>query len=98
MRILSRRFLASYLGFYAGILRASVLVIAIIEMRVNRERALEFQRGAQGVVTYLLLRLPSYYLPYLVPVTSFAAAFLAVGLAALAAGLLAGRSRCREDA
>ena len=43
------------------------------------DRALEFQRGAQGVATYLLLRLPSYYLPYLVPVTSFAAAFLAIG-------------------
>ncbi|HEX5065786.1 MAG TPA: LptF/LptG family permease [Myxococcota bacterium] len=92
MRILSRRFLASYLGFYAGILVASILVIAIIEMMVNMERALEFQRGAQGVVTYLLLRLPSYYLPYLVPVTSFAAAFLAVGLAARAQEILAAKA------
>ena len=92
MRILSRRFLASYLGFYAGILVASLLVIAIIEMMVNMERALEFQRGAQGVVTYLLLRLPSYYLPYLVPVTSFAAAFLAIGLAARAQEILAAKA------
>jgi lipopolysaccharide export system permease protein len=92
VRILSRRFLASYLGFYAGILVASLLVIAIIEMMVNMERALEFQRGAQGVATYLLLRLPSYYLPYLVPVTSFAAAFLAIGLSARAQEILAAKA------
>jgi lipopolysaccharide export system permease protein len=92
VRILSRRFLASYLGFYAGILLASLLVIAIIEMMVNMERALEFQSGAQGVATYLLLRLPSYYLPYLLPVTSFAAAFLAIGLAARAQEILAAKA------
>jgi len=89
VKILSRHFLASYLGFYAAILIASLLVIAIIEMMVNMDRALEFQRGVQGVATYLLLRLPSYYLPYLVPVTSFAAAFLAIGVAARAQEIMA---------
>lgn len=92
MRILSRRFLASYLGLYAVLLIASLLVIAMIEMMVNMERALEFQRGAQGIATYLLLRLPSYYLPYLVPATSFAAAFLAIGLAARAQEILAAKA------
>ena len=92
MRILSRRFLASYLGYYAGILIASLLVIAIIELMVNMDRALEFQNGAQGVATYLLLRLPSYYLPYLVPVTSFGAAFLAIGLSARSQEILAAKA------
>ena len=45
------------------------------------------------MATYLLLRLPSYYLPYLVPVTSFAAAFLrAIGLAARAQEILAAKA------
>jgi lipopolysaccharide export system permease protein len=41
------------------------------------------------VAAYLFLRLPSYYLPYLVPVTSFAAAFLCLGLPARAREILA---------
>lgn len=89
MKILSRHFLASYLGFYAAILVVTLLVIAIIEMMVNMDRALEIERGLRGVATYLLLRVPSYYLPYLVPVTSFAAAFLAIGVAARAQEIVA---------
>ncbi len=92
MRILSRHFLASYFGFYVAILVVSLLVIAIIEMMVNLERALEFQSGALGVATYLLLRLPSYYLPYLLPVTSFGAAFLCIGLAARAQEIVAAKA------
>ena len=92
MRILSRHLLASYLGYYAAILVASLLVIAIIEMMVNLDRALEFQRGALGVATYLLLRLPSYYLPYLLPAASFAAAFLAIGVPARAQEIVAAKA------
>jgi LPS export ABC transporter permease LptG len=92
VRILSRHLLASYLGFYAAILVAALLVIAIIEMMVNLDRALEFERGALGVATYLLLRLPSYYLPYLLPAASFAAAFLAIGLPARAQEMVAAKA------
>jgi lipopolysaccharide export system permease protein len=92
VRILSRHFLASYFGFYVAILVASLLVIAIIEMMVNLERALEFQSGALGVLTYLLLRLPSYYLPYLLPVTSFGAAFLCIGLSARSQEIVAAKA------
>ena len=92
MRILSRHLLASYLGLYAAILVAALLVIAIVEMMVNLDRALEFERGALGVATYLLLRLPSYYLPYLLPAASFAAAFLAIGLPARAQEIVAAKA------
>jgi lipopolysaccharide export system permease protein len=92
VRILSRHFLASYFGFYVAILLAALLVIAIIEMTVNLERALEFQRGTAGVATYLLLRLPSYYLPYLLPVASFGAAFLCIGLSARAQEILGAKA------
>jgi LPS export ABC transporter permease LptG len=82
VRILSRQFLASYLTLYFGILAASLLVIGVIEMALNFDDALEFSQGLRGILTYLFLRLPSYYLPYLVPVSSFAAAFFCLGLPA----------------
>lgn len=89
MTILSRQFLVSYLGLYAGILFVSTLVIVVIEMMLNFDDALDFQQGAAGVAAYLFLRVPSYYLPYLIPVTSFAAAFLCLGLPARAREILA---------
>jgi len=82
VRILSRQFLASYLTLYFAILAASLLVIGVIEMTLNFDDAMEFSQGLQGIVTYLFLRLPSYYLPYLVPVSSFAAAFFCLGMPA----------------
>jgi lipopolysaccharide export system permease protein len=87
--ILSRQFLASYLNLYAGILFVSTLAIAVIEMMLNFDDALDFEQGVAGVATYLFLRVPSYYLPYLIPVTSFAAAFLCLGLPARAREILA---------
>jgi lipopolysaccharide export system permease protein len=87
--ILSRQFLASYLGLYVAILFVSTLVIAVIEMMLNFDDALDFQQGPAGVAAYLFLRVPSYYLPYLVPVASFAAAFLCLGLPARAREILA---------
>lgn len=82
MRILSRQFLASYLNLYVGILVASTLVIIVIELMINMDDALDFEEGLSGILLYIFLRIPSYYFPYLVPVTSFAAAFLCLGLPA----------------
>ena len=103
MRILSRHFLASYLTFYLAILIASLLVIGVIEMALNFDDALEFSEGLSGIGTYLFLRLPSYYLPYLIPVSSFGAAFLCLGLPARtqevvaikAGGIAPNASACR---
>lgn len=89
MKTLSRQFLASYLNLFAGILVASTLVVVMIEMMLNFDDALEFQQGVWGVAAYLFLRVPSYYLPYLIPVASFAAAFLCLGLPARAREIVA---------
>lgn len=82
MRILPRYFVSRFLGLFGAILLASVLVIVMVEMLLNLDRMLDIQPGAAGVTTYLLLRIPAYYLPDLVPAASFAAAFVALGLAA----------------
>jgi LPS export ABC transporter permease LptG len=75
VQIVSRYFLASYLTQFAAILFASLIIIVIVEMLLNFEYILERYQGFWGVSGYLFLRLPSYYLRDLVPVTSFAATF-----------------------
>lgn len=82
MRILSRYLLASYLRLFVSILFASMLVIAVIEMMLNFDRILDRYEGIGGVATYMFLRLPSYYLRDLFPITSFAAAFFCLGIPA----------------
>jgi lipopolysaccharide export system permease protein len=82
VRILPRYFVSRFLGLFAVILVASILVIVIVEMLLNLDRMLEIQEGAAGVFTYLVLRIPTYYLPDLMPAASFGAAFAAIGLGA----------------
>jgi lipopolysaccharide export system permease protein len=82
VRILSRYFVARFLTLFAATLFASTLAVAIVELLLNFDDMLKVQEGAAGVLTYLLLRIPSYYLRDLIPVASFTAAFLALGLSA----------------
>ena len=92
MRILSRYFVVGYLTYYAAIVTVAFLVIAIVEMMVNFDHAIDYGSGLSGVASYLFLRLPSYYLPYLLPVGSFGAAFLCLGMPARALELLAAKT------
>jgi LPS export ABC transporter permease LptG len=92
MRILSRYFVLGYLTYYAAIVTVSILVIAIVEMMVNFDHVIEYGEGLAGVASYLLLRLPSYYLPFLLPVGSFGAAFLCLGLPARSLEILAAKT------
>ncbi len=92
MRILSRYFAVGYLTYYAAIVVVSLLVIAILEMMVNFDHVIEYGDGLPGVVAYLFLRLPSYYLPYLLPVGSYGAAFLCLGLPARSLEILAAKT------
>ena len=92
MRILSRYFVLGYLTYYAVIVTVSILVIAIIEMMVNFDHVIEYGEGLVGVATYLFLRLPSYYLPYLLPVGSYGAVLLSLGLPARSLEILAAKT------
>jgi lipopolysaccharide export system permease protein len=80
--MLSRQFLASYLTLYATILIVTILVIVALEMMLEFDNVTAQGQGVWGAVNYFLLRVPAYYLPYLVPVTSFSAAFFAAGIPA----------------
>jgi lipopolysaccharide export system permease protein len=82
VRILSRYFLASYLSLFGIILLASLLLVIVIEMLVNFDEIVDHHEAAGSALAYLLVRIPSIYLRDLIPATSFAAAFLCLGIPA----------------
>ncbi len=80
VRTLSRYFAVRYLGLFAAFLVVSTLTIVVIEMLLNLDDMLSAERGPAAPVQYLMLRIPSYYLRELIPISSFAAAFFTLGL------------------
>ena len=80
MRILSRYFATRFLGFFAVILIVSTLTIVAIEMLLNLDDMLSNDQGPVAPLQYLMLRIPSYYMRELIPITSFAATFFTLGL------------------
>ena len=82
MRILSRYFFASYLSLFVIVLLVSLTVIALIEMLVHFDDLVEHRDEVGGALAYLFIRVPSIYLRQLIPIASFTAAFLCLGLAA----------------
>lgn len=82
VRILSRYYVARFLGSFLAILVASTLAIVVVDVLANLDEVLETREGLAGVVQYVLLRIPSEYLRDLVPVAAFAAAFFTFGSAA----------------
>ncbi len=84
MRILSRYFLASYLGLFVLVLVFTLLLMTVVEMLVNFDDIVEHREAAGGALEYLLIRVPALYFRDVVPVASFIAAFLCLGLAASA--------------
>jgi lipopolysaccharide export system permease protein len=84
VRILSRYFLASYLKLFVAILFSSMIAVMVIEMMLNFDEILERNQGLAGIASYLFLRIPSFYLRDLIPVSSFAAVFFCLGFPARA--------------
>jgi lipopolysaccharide export system permease protein len=84
VRILSRYFLTSYLKWFAVILCSSIVAIAVIEIMLQFDSALEHRNGLMEFATNLLVRVPAYYFRDLIPVACFAAAFCSIGLPARA--------------
>lgn len=82
MGVLSRHFLARFAGSFAAVLVALCLVIAVVELLGDFEDVVASSEGFAGALLYVALRIPSQWLPLLVPVAAFVAAFLALGTAA----------------
>jgi lipopolysaccharide export system permease protein len=89
VRILSRHFLASYLGLFALTLVIALVLMTVIEMLMNFDEVVEHRDEAGGAFTYLFVRVPSLYFRDVVPAASFIAAFLSLGLAARAREIMA---------
>lgn len=90
MRILSHYFATRFLGFVLTVLATGLTILATIELVLNLEEMSALsdalrKSGSTGVTGTLLAflwnRLASLYLPDLLPITSFVAAFLTVAVA-----------------
>jgi lipopolysaccharide export system permease protein len=82
MGVLSRHFLVRFAGSFAAVLVALVLVVAVVELLGDFDDVVASSEGFSGALLYVALRIPSQWLPLLVPVATFVAAFLALGTAA----------------
>jgi lipopolysaccharide export system permease protein len=80
--ILSRYYVARFLTAFALTLVASTLVIMVVDVLTHLDDVLRTERGLAGVAAYVLLRVPAQYLPDLIPVAAFVAAFFTLGTAA----------------
>jgi LPS export ABC transporter permease LptG len=58
------------------------LVVLVVDMLLNLDEIFEAQETLGGAIRFLLVRNAALYLPYLIPVATFTAAFFAVGNAA----------------
>ncbi|HEB89491.1 MAG TPA: YjgP/YjgQ family permease [Deltaproteobacteria bacterium] len=85
VRILSHYFVARYLGLFATVLIAALLVLATIELVFHLDDLSDFGSNATlsaggftpgRAIHYLWIRLASYYLVDLLPIASFIAAFV----------------------
>lgn len=82
MSILARYVVARFLRAFVGSLAILLLAVLVVDMLLNLEDILEVEDELAGVLRYLLLRVFSVYLPYMIPVATFTGAFFAVGQAA----------------
>jgi lipopolysaccharide export system permease protein len=82
MGVLSRYLLARFLVTFAAVLAVLVLAVAVIELLGDFDDVVGSSDGFAGALVYVALRIPSQWLPLLVPSAAFVAAFVALGTAA----------------
>ena len=70
---LFRYFIVRYLKFFVAILTILLLTITLVETFVNFERSFTPQGSQLSLWRYLIIRVPSYYLRDLIPVSAFMA-------------------------
>lgn len=80
VRTLSRYFVTRYLGLFTLIFIGATLSIAIVELLLDSDDVLGTRSGVLPLLEFALVRVPSYYLRDLVPISAFFAAFFSIGL------------------
>ena len=68
------------MSFFVAILIVSTLTITLVEAFVNIDEGFSSDAGESSLLQYLLIRIPSYYLRELLPISAFAAAFFSVAI------------------
>jgi lipopolysaccharide export LptBFGC system permease protein LptF len=101
VRILSHYFIARYVGLFAMVLVAAILILSTIELVLNLDDLAAFGStsgaeasgtllaGIAGAFRYLSVRIASYYLDDLLPIASFIAVFVTIAWAGRAMELAA---------
>ncbi|MEB2343662.1 MAG: LptF/LptG family permease [Deltaproteobacteria bacterium] len=82
MGVLPRYFLARFTVAFAAVLVVLVLAVGVVELLGDFDDVVGSTEGFTGALLFVVLRIPSQWLPLLVPVAAFAAAFVALGTAA----------------
>jgi lipopolysaccharide export system permease protein len=81
VRILSRYILVRFLAWFAMILAVLGTGVLVAEMLLNLDELIAAADGFRGAIEFLAIKFCAYYLPVLIPIASFAASFLSLGLA-----------------
>jgi len=82
MRILSRYLLSRFLSWFALILAVLTMGVTMAEMLLHLDSLVGTTDGFGGALRFLAVKVCAYYLPLLIPIASFAATFMTLGLAA----------------
>jgi lipopolysaccharide export system permease protein len=81
VRILSRYILKRFLLWFAMLLVGLSSGVLIAEMLLNLDELIAVADGLPGAIRFLAIKFCAYYLPVLIPMATFAATFMSLGLA-----------------
>ncbi len=89
MSILSRHFLRQFLVLFGTALLLLLLAVTVVDTLLRLDDLVEHPDGLRGALLSVALFVPSEYLAYLIPMAAFVGAFVALGLAARRAEVIA---------
>lgn len=82
MGVLSRYFLGRFVVSFVAVLTVLALAVGVVDLLGDFDEVVSSSDGFAGALLFVALRIPSQWLPLLVPVAAFVAAFFALGTAA----------------
>lgn len=86
--VLSRYLLTRFVVTFCAVLAGLIGIVSVIELLANFGDVARSSTSFLDAVVFVALRIPHEHLPLLVPIASFAAAFLSIGTAARANEIL----------